>query len=240
LISFKNAMSDIHHVVEINNLKVGFTRGRQRVEILNIPAWNVLAGTQVALYGPSGSGKTTLLHVLALLQPYDRGSVRVCETLVDGMSELTRDRFRADHIGYVFQNYNLLQGYSALENVLLGMTFGPRPASAATAESWLSEVGLAHRVNNYPAQLSFGEQQRVAVARALANHPSLLLADEPTASLDPDNRDEVLELLLDMSQRHGCALILVTHDETVIARFKQVLPFIELNQAVHVSQPSAK
>ena len=149
------------------------------------------------------------------------------------MSEAQRDSFRARYVGIIFQNFNLLHGFTALENVLVGMTFSPRKPDIAEAEHLLNEVGLSHRLNYLPSRLSAGEQQRVAVARALANRPRLLLADEPTASLHPVNKKDVLRLLLDMCDRHGCTLVLVTHEREVISLFENTVTFLELNRAYH-------
>jgi putative ABC transport system ATP-binding protein len=159
------------------------------------------------------------------------GHLEVCGHALEGMSEAQRDRFRAQYIGYIYQNFNLLQGYTAIENVLIGMTFSPRKSDHGEAEHLLGEVGLSHRLKYYPSQMSFGEQQRVAVARALANRPKILLADEPTASLHPVNKEDVLRLLKDVCERHGCTLVLVTHEREVIALFENTVTFLEFNRA---------
>ncbi len=147
------------------------------------------------------------------------------------MSEAERDHFRAQYIGYIYQNFNLMQGFTALENVLVGMTFSPRKSDPGEAERLLGEVGLSHRLQYHPSQMSSGEQQRVAVARALANRPKVLLADEPTASLHPVNKEDVLRLLLDICERYGCTLVVVTHEREVISLFKKTVTFLEFNRA---------
>ncbi len=152
--------------------------------ILDIAEFRVAAGEQMVLVGRSGCGKTTLLHVIAGISRPDSGKVRIDDWDITLMSEAECDRFRAEHIGYVFQTFNLLRGFSALENVLLAMRFTGRRADRARARQLLERVGLGHRMTHKPAMLSVGEQQRVAVARALANRPKLLLADEPTANVD--------------------------------------------------------
>jgi putative ABC transport system ATP-binding protein len=217
--------------IEVKSLELIFERGKVRLKVLDIPHWRVERGEQFALFGPSGSGKTTFLNLLAgLLTPHS-GRLKVCGHSLEGLPEAKRDRFRAQYIGYIYQSFNLLQGFTAAENVLLGMTFSPQKGDPNQAESLLSEVGLSHRLNFYPAQLSLGEQQRVAVARALANRPQLILADEPTGSLDPKNRDGVLKLLRDVCQKHGCTLVLVSHEKDVIAWFEKAIPFLQLNRA---------
>jgi len=218
-------------IIEIDSLEIVFDQGKEPLKVLDIPQWTVEEGVQVAIFGPSGSGKSTFLHALAGLLPLSRGRLRVCGEPLEGLSEAARDRFRARNIGYIYQNFNLLQGFTALENVLLGMTFSPRKGDSKEARRLLDEVGLSHRLKYCPSQMSSGEQQRVAVARALANRPKLLLADEPTASLHPVNKEDVLRLLLDVCRKHGCTLVLVTHEREVIDLFERTVSFIELNQA---------
>jgi ABC-type lipoprotein export system ATPase subunit len=220
-------------IIELNALEVIFNTGKESLKVLDIPQWSVKEGDRVAIWGPSGSGKSTLLNALAGLLPATNGSIAVCGHSLERMSEVQRDSFRASNVGIVFQNFNLLHGFTALENVLVGMTFSPRKPDIAEAEHLLGEVGLSHRLNYHPPQLSSGEQQRVAVARALANRPKLLLADEPTASLHPVNKEDVLRLLLDMCDRHGCTLVLVTHEREVISLFENTVTFLELNRAYH-------
>ena len=215
----------------VNNLEVHYNLGGEQLKVLDIPNWSVAAGEQVAIVGPSGSGKSTLLHVLAGLLLPSNGTVEVCGMRLDHMSEPARDRHRAAHVGYIFQNFNLFQGYTAIGNVLLGMTFSGRRSSSAEAESLLRQVGLGHRLKHRPAEMSLGEQQRVAVARALANKPELLLADEPTGSLDPAHTAEIIQILRDVSRDHGCALVVVTHEEKIIQQFDRVEQFMELNRA---------
>ena len=227
-------------IIKLNSLEVAFDSGRENLKVLDIPHWQVEEGDQVAIFGPSGSGKSTFLHVLAGLLPVSKGTLSVCGHSLEGISEAARDRFRAKYIGYIYQNFNLLQGYTALENVLIGVSFSPRKGDFREAEHLLAEVGLSHRLKYYPSQMSFGEQQRVAVARALANRPKLLLADEPTASLHPVNKEDVLRLLRDICSRYGCTLVLVTHEKEVISLFEKTIPFLEFNRVYpdhEVSRP---
>lgn len=218
-------------IIEIESLEVAFGSGKDTLKVLDIPYWSAEEGDRVAIFGPSGSGKSTFLHALAgLLQP-SSGKITVCGYSLESMAEAERDGFRAQYIGYIYQNFNLLHGFTALENVLMGMTFSPFKADPKEAERLLDEVGLSHRLKYRPPQMSSGEQQRVAVARALANRPKLLLADEPTASLHPMNKEDVLRLLLDVCDRHGCTLVLVTHEREVISLFEKTVTFMELNHA---------
>ncbi|MCP3887100.1 MAG: ABC transporter ATP-binding protein, partial [Propionibacteriaceae bacterium] len=154
--------------------------GGEALTVLDIPSWSVRKGTQVAISGPSGSGKSTLINVIAGLLVPTSGSVTVAGATLTGLGEVERDRFRARSVGYIFQSLNLLQGYTALENVMLGMTFSPCRHDTDAAREVLETVGMSHRAHHYPRQLSIGEQQRVAIARALVKRPELILADEPT------------------------------------------------------------
>lgn len=198
--------------------------------VLDVPSFDLGEKEQVGIAGTSGSGKTTFLNVVAGILRPDRGQVILDGTDLAGVCEATRDRVRAQSMGYVFQTFNLLDGYSALENVLLGMLFGPG-ADRAFARSLLEDLGLGHRLNHRPSQLSIGQQQRVALARALANRPKLVLADEPTGNLDPVHGKEALGLLRGLCDSHGAALLLVSHDQDVLADFERVVSFTELNRA---------
>ena len=198
--------------------------------VLDVPRLDLDAREQMALRGRSGSGKTTLLHTIAGLLRPDRGSVVLNGTDVARLSEPRRDAFRAAHLGYVFQTFNLLQGYTALENVLLGMMFGPGP-DPDLARALLVELGLERRLQYRPAQLSIGQQQRVALARALANRPALVLADEPTGNLDVHNAGEALAMIRKACLDHEAALLLVSHDEDVLAQFERVVDLDTINRA---------
>ncbi|MET0262157.1 MAG: ABC transporter ATP-binding protein [Rariglobus sp.] len=202
--------------------------GRQ--VIVDVPAFSLAAGQQVALRGESGSGKTTFLHLIAGILSPDTGTVVLADRELTALSEAGRDRLRAETIGYIFQTFNLLQGYTCLENVLLGMAFGGG-ADRKRAIALLERVGLGERLHHYPRQLSTGQQQRVAVARALANRPKLVLADEPTGNLDRKHGREALALIRETCREQGAALLLVSHDEDVLAQFEDVLDFAALNRA---------
>jgi putative ABC transport system ATP-binding protein len=202
--------------------------------ILELAAFEVRAGEQVALAGASGTGKTTLLHLIAGILTADAGAIELAGTDLTRLAESARDRHRALHLGYVFQTFLLLQGYSALENVLLAQMFGAG-ADESRARALLERVGLAERMHYRPAQLSVGQQQRVAVARALAGRPSLVLADEPTGNLDPARAKEALALLRDTCREQGAALLVVSHDRDVLASFERVHDLAELNRAGHAA-----
>jgi putative ABC transport system ATP-binding protein len=199
--------------------------------VLDVPSLELRAGEQVALRGSSGSGKTTLLHIIAGLLTPDSGRVLIDGTDITALGEAGRDALRAERMGYVFQTFNLLQGYSALENVLLGMMFG-RGADTSAARALLTRVGLGARLDYLPRQLSVGQQQRVAVARALAGRPRLVLADEPTGNLDPRHGAEALTLIREVCREQGAALLLVSHDPAVLAQFDRVDDLATLNRVL--------
>jgi ABC-type lipoprotein export system ATPase subunit len=212
----------------------------QRTPVLAIERFDLAAGAQVALRGSSGSGKTTLLHLIAGILAPDRGEIRIDGADMAALSESRRDRLRAAKIGYIFQTFNLLQGHTAWDNVVLGMAFGPAGADRAHARSLLQRVGLGERLSYYPRQLSTGQQQRVAVARALANHPKLVLADEPTGNLDREHAHAALTLIRDVCRENGAALLLVSHDDQVLAEFDQVIDLAQLNPGVRLGPPPSR
>jgi ABC-type lipoprotein export system ATPase subunit len=220
-------------MLRLTNVKKSFTEpDGTPLAILDIAHFAVGAGEQMVLVGRSGCGKTTLLHVISGISRPDGGKVEVNGCDLVTLPEAGRDRFRADNIGYVFQTFNLLPGFSALENVLLGMTFSRGRADAGRATALLKRVGLGHRLTHKPAMLSVGEQQRVAVARALANRPKLLLADEPTANVDSRNQQQIIDLIRETCSEEKVALVLVTHTAEVATQFPRVERLDEFNQAV--------
>jgi ABC-type lipoprotein export system ATPase subunit len=206
------------------------TPSGERTRVLDVPRLELEAGQQVALHGPSGTGKTTLLNAIAGILRPDSGHIWLSGTDLCGLSEARRDRLRAEQVGYVFQTFNLLQGYTALENVALGMAFGPG-VDRPFALQLLERLDLGDRVDYRPAELSVGQQQRVALARALANRPALVLADEPTGALDPVRADEAVGLLRELCAEQGAALLIVSHDDSVLERFETRLDLREINRA---------
>lgn len=200
--------------------------------ILDIGEFRAAAGEQMVLQGKSGSGKTTLLHIISGISRPDSGLVQIDGLDITRLPESIRDRFRADKLGYVFQTFNLLAPFSALENVMLGMAFGQGGADATRARALLERVGLGHRLSHKPAMLSVGEQQRVAVARALANRPKVLLADEPTANVDAGHQQQIIDLLRETCREEHVTLVLVTHTPEVARQFDRVEKLEELNRAV--------
>src|SRR5438105_9525255 len=190
-------------LLEITALKKSFvTPEGARQMVVSIDSFVMAQQAQIALQGESGCGKTTFLNLAAGILSADSGSIRLSGEELTSLSEPQRDRLRANKIGYIFQTFNLLQGYTCLENVLLGMSFGPG-ADKKFARALLERVGLGHRLGHYPRQLSTGQQQRVSVARALANRPALVLADEPTGNLDAKNARESLAVIRERRREHG-------------------------------------
>ena len=197
--------------------------------VVDLERFSLKPGTLCGMKGESGSGKTTFLHLLAGILKADEGSIILDGQEVSQLSQSARDRLRAESVGYVFQSFNLLQGFTCLENVLLAMSFCGQ-AKKPWAKELLDRVGLSHRTNYYPRQLSIGQQQRVAVARALANRPKLVLADEPTGNLDPKNGQKALSLLKELCQENGSSLLLVSHEENVIESFENQIKWEDVNQ----------
>jgi ABC-type lipoprotein export system ATPase subunit len=216
-------------VLELRELKKNYAGpGGKRRSVINIAALELNNGEQAALEGGSGSGKTTLLNLIAGIISPDSGTIRVGGRELTALGESERDRARAAAIGYIFQTFNLLQGLTALENVLIAMSFAAGvDVKAATA--LLKRVGLEDKLDHYPAQLSAGQQQRVAVVRALANKPKLVLADEPTSSLDKKLSWDVVGLIRELCRENGAALLLASHDQAALRQFGRVLRLEELN-----------
>lgn len=198
--------------------------------VLDVDHFDVDVGEQMVIVGRSGCGKTTLLHVISGISRADEGIVTVDGIQIGSLAESVRDRFRADTIGYVFQTFNLLPGFSALENVMLGMTFARGRRDAGRARRLLDRMGLSHRLSHKPGTMSVGEQQRVAVARALANRPKLLLADEPTANVDRGNQQQVVDLIRETCEEENVALLLVTHAPEVARQFQRIDRLEEINK----------
>lgn len=222
-------------LLTLSDLKVEYPKpDGSLLTILRIPRLEVAEGEQIAIKGASGSGKTTLLNAIAGILLPAGGSVQLMGQDLTAMREAERDAFRGKHIAFVFQTFNLLAGFTALQNVVLGSVFAgdPNEETAATlgrAHELLKRVGLEERAHHRPHMLSAGEQQRVALARAMINRPKLILADEPTGSLDESNAREVLGLLKGMASAGHAALLLVTHDPAVMAQFARVVDIGELN-----------
>ena len=209
-------MSDSDDILEARNLHKSFGTGPARVHVLRGLDLRVRRGEFLAVMGPSGCGKSTLLHVLGLMTAPDAGEVRIDGRDAGTLSPAQRAEVRRRRIGFVFQRFNLLSVLSAYDNIRLSLRMRGLDGRARIAEL-LEAMGVAHVAARKPGELSIGEQQRIAVARALAHRPDILLADEPTGSLDSDNRDALLELLAEANRRQGQTIVMITHSAGVAA-----------------------
>ena len=210
-------------MISVRALSMRLSSGGREVNVLTDVSLDVPAGQFLAIAGPSGSGKSTLLGLIAGLDQPTAGRIEVAGVEITGLDEDGLARFRRDRIGYVFQSFHLLPTLTAAENVAVPLELAGETDAAARAAALLAEVGLAERAHHYPVQLSGGEQQRVAVARAMARRPALLLADEPTGNLDSATGKQIIELLVGMNRRLGAALVLVTHDTALAAHADRVV-----------------
>jgi ABC-type lipoprotein export system ATPase subunit len=218
-------------MLEIVDLKKSYVDpDGNRISIIDMPRLSISEGEQVVLRGESGGGKTTLLHLISGIVGADSGSIKLDGMELTKFSETGRDRIRAAKMGYVFQTFNLLPAFTALENVKLGMTFARKKMNLERAKELIERVGLSDRMHYLPSQMSVGQQQRVAVARALANKPRLLLADEPTANVDPANQDRIIELIQEVCREDNVAILMVTHSDEISSRFGRVERLEKLNR----------
>ena len=212
-------------LVHIRDLHKVFRRGSERIDVLQGVNLDIPQGDYLALMGPSGSGKTTLLNLMGGLDTPSEGSITVAGDRIDNMSSGKLAAWRARHIGFIFQMYNLLPVLTAARNVELPLllTKLSKAERRKRVEVALRVVGLAERMNHYPRQLSGGQEQRVGIARAIVTDPTLLLCDEPTGDLDRKSGDEILELLQTLNRDHGKTIVMVTHDPHAAARAKRTL-----------------
>ena len=204
-------------MIQLRGVSKTVLSGGQPLTILHPLDLDVATGQCLAIVGPSGSGKSTLLGLIAGLDAPSSGHITIAGTEITRLDEDALARLRGEKIGFVFQFFHLVPSLTAVENIQVPMEIAGRPDAAARAQALLDEVGLHERGHHYPAQLSGGEQQRIAIARALANDPPLILADEPTGNLDSSNGRHILELLLRVRRSRGVTLVLVTHDQSVAA-----------------------
>lgn len=202
----------------MRNIHLEYPTESARIRVLDNASLSVPPGETLAITGPSGSGKTSLLLLLSGLQRPTRGEILVGERRIADMDADALADWRSEHLGIIFQSFHLMPGLTALANVSLPLEIAAQPNARERALSMLDAVGLAHRLQHYPAQLSGGEQQRVAIARALVHGPSLLLGDEPTGNLDRATGEKILSLLFDLHKDTASTLLLVTHDERVAER----------------------
>jgi putative ABC transport system ATP-binding protein len=230
-----NEVTPMPDVIRLSEVAFAWPGGRDFR--LTIPRLSIERGARVLLIGPSGSGKTTLLNLLCGIGVPSSGAVEILGTLLASLSSAARDRFRAEHIGVIFQMFNLLPYGSAIDNVVLPLSFAPRRRQraseaglpAAEAARLLAALDLAQPYHRAPAAtLSIGQQQRVAAARALIGTPEILIADEPTSALDRPNQDRFLDLLFAQIDAAGTTLIMVSHDEALSSRFTQTIALTDI------------
>ncbi|ROR98684.1 putative ABC transport system ATP-binding protein [Sinobacterium caligoides] len=219
--------------IDLANIRFHYP-DRPNHPVLNIPSWSLATGECAFIHGPSGGGKSTLLSLLSGLLMAEQGQINILGQRLDQMSSRQRDRFRANHIGYVFQQFNLIPYLDAIDNIRLASQFSQRKKGAAIdhdIKTLLATLNIAESDWHIPARnLSIGQQQRVAIARALINKPQLLIADEPTSSLDQANRDAFMTLLMSLVEEHQITLLFVSHDMSLCRYFKRVDALTEINR----------
>ena len=210
-------------ILSVRNLCKNYKSAGQNLTILDDINFSVEAGSTISIVGPSGSGKTTLLGLCAGLDRSSSGSVELNYVKLDQLSEDERAQVRNKYVGFIFQNFQLMLTLTALENVMVPLELRGEKNVRDRALTLLDKVGLGDRVHHYPAQLSGGEQQRVSLARAFANTPRILFADEPTGNLDTETSDKVIKLLFDLNKEAGTTLVIVTHNLELAANTQRII-----------------
>ena len=210
-------------ILSVNGLTKTYSSGNKSLTVLDDVSFSIQPGDTFSIVGPSGSGKTTLLGLCAGLDRASGGSVVLNGIQLDDLSEDERAKVRNEHVGFVFQSFQLIPTLTALENVMVPLELKKAENVRETAMDWLSRVGLADRYDHYPSQLSGGEQQRVSMARAFANSPIILFADEPTGNLDEETSQMVEKLLFELNVENNTTLVLVTHDLELASRSDRIV-----------------
>ena len=210
-------------ILNIRNVNKTYQSAGRTLTVLNNISFSVPAGSTMAIVGPSGSGKTTLLGLCAGLDRSTSGVVELNNIKLDDLTEDQRAEVRNQHVGFIFQNFQLMPTLTALENVMVPLELRGEKNIKPLALDLLDKVGLADRGHHYPSQLSGGEQQRVSLARAFSNKPKILFADEPTGSLDAETSDKVIELIFNLNKEAGTTLILVTHDTDLATKTQRII-----------------
>lgn len=213
-------MGDILQLQQVNKI---YTSGGKELSVLENINFSVEAGTILAIVGPSGSGKTTLLGLCAGLDKPTNGKIWLNGQSIEQLSEDGLAAIRNKYVGFIFQNFQLMPTLTALENVMVPLELRGEKHAKTNAMDLLEKVGLANRHHHYPAQLSGGEQQRIAIARAFANKPALLFADEPTGNLDAETSEIIVHLIFDLNRAAGTTLVLVTHDVELAAKTQRII-----------------
>jgi putative ABC transport system ATP-binding protein len=210
-------------ILAVEQVSKIYQSGNRKLTVLDHVNFQVKSGESIAIVGPSGSGKTTLLGLCAGLDQASSGSVFLNGHKMESLSEDQRASVRNQDVGFIFQNFQLLPTLTALENVMVPLELKKRKNARQKAEELLDKVGLGDRASHYPSQLSGGEQQRVSIARAFANEPKILFADEPTGNLDTETGEMIEDLIFDMNKALGTTLILVTHDRALAERTNRII-----------------
>ncbi len=210
-------------ILVVDRLYQTYQSGSHRLTVLDNISFSVARGQRMAIVGPSGSGKTTLLGLCAGLDRASSGSIRLNGIALEQLSEDERAKLRNQHVGFIFQNFQLMPTLTALENVMVPLELREDKQARNRARELLDKVGLSARMNHYPSQLSGGEQQRVSLARAFSTSPQILFADEPTGNLDGEASQNVEKLLFDLNRENGTTLILVTHNPELAAKTERIL-----------------
>lgn len=213
---------DIKPILELRNVSKRFITPTGEITILDNASFSIMPGEKVAIIGPSGSGKSTLLSLIGLLDTPTSGEITIAESNVKTMNEKEMAYFRNEKIGFIFQSFELISPFTVLENISVPLDIGGKNASKEVLSKILAEVNMTERADALPYTLSGGEKQRVAIARAVIHRPSIILADEPTGSLDRTTGEKVLKLLLDTVSEHKTTLIVITHDESIANRMDRV------------------
>ena len=210
-------------ILNVHNLDKTYSSGSKKLTVLHDISFSIEERETFAIVGPSGSGKTTLLGLCAGLDRPNSGSIELCGTEIESLTEDERAILRNKNVGFVFQDFQLLPTLTAVENVAVPLELQGSKNASKISRELLEKVGLGDRFHHYPSQLSGGEQQRVAVARAFSNSPSILFADEPTGNLDAETGEKVIELLFNLNKESGTTLIIVTHDLELAQKTQRIL-----------------
>ena len=211
------------NILSVSNLSKVYTSGSRKLTVLDEVTFDIKSGEIISIVGPSGSGKTTLLGLCAGLDSGSTGSVVLDGNSLEKLSEDQRAAVRNQSVGFIFQNFQLLPTLTALENVMVPLELKKRKDARKKAQELLDKVGLGDRGTHYPTQLSGGEQQRVSIARAFANEPKILFADEPTGNLDTETGEMIEKLIFDLNKEEGTTLVLVTHDLELAAKTQRII-----------------
>ncbi|WP_425565284.1 ABC transporter ATP-binding protein [Sphingobacterium kyonggiense] len=211
-------------ILQVSHVSKQFMLGGTSIPVLQDINFEIEEGATVSIVGPSGSGKTTLLGLCAGLDQPSSGTIHLNGIQLTGLNEDKLATIRNEHVGFVFQNFQLLPTLTALENVLVPLELRGIKVQEQTAKALLERVGLGHRSGHYPSQLSGGEQQRVSIARAFANKPKILFADEPTGNLDAETSQSIEDMIFELNRESGTTLVIVTHDLDLAAKTQQIIP----------------